>query len=483
MGLGFQKKLFPMNKITFILIINFILFVASLSCAQNQDSLVTTQTFGEGPKISIHIDQENINDIEIRDLIDHGEMLFSTSFNELDGLGRPESSGVGSKRARREVPQNFNRISGPDSNACIACHVMPRLGGGGDNANNVFGLASDVDFVTLEGSVGSENDSSSVFDITNERNTVGIFGDGLVELLAREMSSDLLSQVKNLRQQSKDTNSLISLDLTTKGVNFGTVTASSSGYLDTSKLDGVDNDFIIRPFIQKGVIASLRDFSNTSMNFHHGMQSEELVGKNSDSDRDGIINELTVGDITAVTIFQATLDFPKREIPKEKSLKDAVIKGEEIFESIGCSSCHTPLMPLKSLKFVEPGPFNSDKSLNLFESDNNLVVDLEKFVSELDKDDDGNYLIPLYSNLKRYDLGQKLNNERPLQKGVPTNYWLTRKLWGFYSEPPFLHHGRVNLLTEVIEMHQGDAKISSDSYFELSDSNKSFLIEFLKTFK
>jgi len=32
-------------------------------------------------------------------------------------------------------------------------------------------------------------------------------------------------------------------------------------------------------------------------------------------------------------------------------------------------------------------------------------------------------------------------------------------------------------------MHQGDAKISSDLYFEMSDSNKSFLIEFLKTFK
>lgn len=483
MDLESPKKLSPMNKIRTILIINFIFLVLSLSCVQNQESSTTTQTLGEGPKISSHIDQEDINNIEISDLIKHGEMLFSTSFNELDGLGRPESSGVGSKRARREVPQNFNRISGPDSNACIACHVMPRLGGGGDNANNVFGLASDVDFVTLEGSVGSENDSSSVFDITNERNTVGIFGDGLVELLAREMSADLLNQVKNLRKQSKDSNSSISLELITKGVNFGTVIANPSGYLDTSNLDGIDNDFIIRPFIQKGVIASLRDFSNTSMNFHHGMQSEELVGKNSDADRDGIINELTEGDITAVTIFQATLDFPQRETPKEKSLIDAVIKGEEIFDSIGCSSCHAPVMPLKSLKFVEPGPFNTDNSLNLFESDNNLVVDLEKFVSKLDKDDDGNYLVPLYSNLKRYDLGPKLNNERPLQKGVPTNYWLTRKLWGFYSEPPFLHHGRANLLTDVIEMHQGDAKISSDLYFKMSDSNKSFLIEFLKTFK
>ena len=27
-------------------------------------------------------------------------------------------------------------------------------------------------------------------------------------------------------------------------------------------------------------------------------------------------------------------------------------------------------------------------------------------------------------------MGSKLDNERPLQKGVPTNYWLTKKLWG-----------------------------------------------------
>ena len=61
------------------------------------------------------------------------------------------------------------------------------------------------------------------------------------------------------------------------------------------------NPYPIHEFIQKGVIASLRDFSNISMNHHHGMQSEELAGFNSDLDRDGIVNELTEGDITAIT--------------------------------------------------------------------------------------------------------------------------------------------------------------------------------------
>ena len=470
-----------MNKNIFyigvIISVSFLLF----SCGKS--AVMSEQKIGEGPKIPFHIDQSNIGDYNIEELINHGELLFSLSFNELDGLGRPESSGTAKKRSRRESPQNFNRISGPDANSCLACHNLPRAGGGGDNSNNVFGLASDVDFATLEGSVGSEDDSSSVLDITNERNTVGIFGDGLVELLAREITYDLLKIVDSARVTAMENNQSVKKELVSKGISFGYISAHKNGFVDTSELDGIDNDFIVRPFIQKGVIASLRDFSNISMNHHHGMQSEELVGNNSDSDRDGVINELTEGDITAITLFQATLDYPTRSVSSDPIIKKSQNNGEIIFENIGCSGCHMPNLPLKSLNFVEPGPFNTENSTTLSESNNNLVVDLEDYVSKLDKDANGNYLVPLYSDLKRHDMGQLLDNERPLQKGVPTNYWLTKKLWGFYSEPPFLHHGRSNLLTNVIEMHQGDAKISSDAFFELSETEKADLIEFLKSFK
>jgi len=470
-----------MYKNIFYIGIIMSLFFLFFSCGES--SGVSEEKIGEGPKIPFHIEQADIKNYSIEELIGHGELLFSLSFNELDGLGRPESSGTAKKRSRRESPQNFNRISGPDANSCVACHNLPRVGGGGDNSNNVFGLASDVDFATLEGSVGSEDDSSSVLDITNERNTVGIFGDGLVELLAREITYDLLQIVDDAREYAEENNTSVRKELNSKGINFGYITAHNNGFIDTSELDGIDNDFIVRPFIQKGVIASLRDFSNISMNHHHGMQSEELVGNNSDSDRDGVINELTEGDITAITLFQATLDYPKRKISSNPMIKESQNKGEVIFEDIGCSSCHVSSLPLKSLKFVEPGPFNTEKSTTLSESNNNLVVDLEEYVSKLEKDKDGNYLIPLYSDLKRHDMGQMLDNERPLQKGVPTNYWLTKKLWGFYSEPPFLHHGRSNLLVDVIEMHQGDAKISSDAFFELSETEKVDLLEFLKSFK
>ncbi len=463
-----------------ILFIFILCSFVAINCVSSEEEIIS---LGEGPMIKNHFDQNKINDYDLEEIIEHGEFLFKVSFNELDGLGRPETSGTTKTRPRRESPQNFNRISGPDANACVACHNLPRIGGGGDNSNNVFGLASDIDFATLEGSVGSEDDSSSVLDITNERNTIGVFGSGLVELLSREITSDLLNIVEKSKKLSIEENKVIKADLESKGINYGYIEVHPNGFVDRSNVDGIDSDLVLRPFIQKGVIGTLRDFSNISMNHHHGMQSEELAGLNSDLDRDGIVNELTEGDITAVTIFQATLDFPDNIFSENEEIKSAQLKGKEIFNNIGCASCHMPTLPLKSLMFVEPGPLNTEISTTIVESKKTLVVNLEDYVSKLDKDEDGNYLIPIWSDLKRHDMGSKLDNERPLQKGVPTNYWLTKKLWGFYSEPPFLHHGRANLLNDVIEMHQGDAKISSDAYFELDSSEQQYLIEFLKSFK
>ena len=463
-----------------ILIIFIICSFIVVNCVANDDEFIS---LGEGPMIKNHFDQNKINEYDLDEIIEHGEFLFKVSFNELDGLGRPETSGTTKTRPRRESPQNFNRISGPDANACVACHNLPRIGGGGDNSNNVFGLASDIDFATLEGSVGSEDDSSSVLDITNERNTIGVFGSGLVELLSREITIDLLNIVEKSKKLSLDENRIIRADLDSKGINYGYIEVHPNGFVDRSNVDGIDSDLVLRPFIQKGVIGTLRDFSNISMNHHHGMQSEELAGFNSDLDRDGVVNELTEGDITAVTIFQATLDFPDNVFSENDEIKTAQLKGKEVFNNIGCASCHMPTLPLKSLMFVEPGPLNTEISTTIVESKKTLVVNLEDYVSKLEKDDDGNYLIPIWSDLKRHDMGPKLDNERPLQKGVPTNYWLTKKLWGFYSEPPFLHHGRANLLNDVIEMHQGDAKISSDAYFDLNSDEQQYLIEFLKSFK
>ena len=84
-------------------------------------------------------------------------------------------------------------------------------------------------------------------------------------------------------------------------------------------------------------------------------------------------------------------------------------------------------------------------------------------------------------------MGSKLDNEKVKQLSsrgkIDTNQWMTRKLWGFASEPPFLHHGRATLISEAIIMHGGDAEESREKYKELSALEQASIVEYLKTFQ
>ena len=74
---------------------------------------------------------------------------------------------------------------------------------------------------------------------------------------------------------------------------------------------------------------------------------------------------------------------------------------------------------------------------------------------KLRRNEDGDIMVPVFTDLKRHKMGDVLNNEAIEEEGVPTDEWLTRKLWGFASEPPFLHHGRATLMSEAILAHGG----------------------------
>jgi hypothetical protein len=57
-------------------------------------------------------------------------------------------------------------------------------------------------------------------------------------------------------------------------------------------------------------VVSLREFTNNAFNHHHGIQSTERFGKDTDPDGDGHMNEMTRADVTAATLFQAQLPVP-----------------------------------------------------------------------------------------------------------------------------------------------------------------------------
>ena len=329
------------------------------------------------------------------------------------------------------------------------------------------------------------------------------------------MSKDLISQRASAEIISLNESRNVRIELISKGITFGFLTAKANGTLDTSEIVGVDKDLIIKPFTQKGVVPSLRVFTNNAMNHHHGIQPTEIFGENTDADGDGVINELTMGDVTALTIFQATLPAPHQVWPKDTHLKSMAKKGENLFSSIGCTSCHIPKLPLENTIFSEPGPHNrypnlscsgtlkhkkrlsentSDKTVGTrckengpcYCSESNIEspynFDLLPFIKNFTRDEDGRLLVPVFTDLKRHAMGQQLNNEEREQADVPPAQWITKKLWGFYSEPSYLHHGRASLISEAILAHGGESQSSRDMFASLSDEDKNSLIEYLKTF-
>ena len=442
---------------------------------------------GEQPRVQTHLDQADLamGSLTEIELIDAGRRLFITSFSSLDGAGRPGTNGAGAPRPPVSVPNNVNRISGPDSNSCVDCHFTPFVGGFGGNSGNVFVLAENLPDVNFDEGAGDEFQEFFLDDVGLERATPALFGTGFIELLAREMTTELLALQADAIQQAQFSGVPVSVSLDTKGVNFGMLTANPDGSLDASSVDGIDQDLIVKPFHQKGVVASLRHFTNTALNQHHGIQTSERFGANQDPDGDGIADEFTDGDVTAMTIFQATLPAPGRVIPSNggTGISVDVLQGENLFAQIGCASCHIPELRLQDSVFTEPGPFNLAGNLQPGPGVGTVSADLLTAGPGpfLDSEPDGTVLVPAYTDLKRHEMGTVLNNEKLVQNGVPTSVFITKRLWGLAKEPPYMHHGRATTITEAILMHGGEAQAARDTFDALPFDSKGRVLSFLLT--
>jgi CxxC motif-containing protein (DUF1111 family) len=59
--------------------------------------------------------------------------------------------------------------------------------------------------------------------------------------------------------------------------------------------------------------------------------------------------------------------------------------------------------------------------------------------------------------------------------------FITRKLWGAASEPPFFHHGQFTTLRQAVLAHSGEALASRQAFQLLPSEEQDDVIEFLKT--
>jgi hypothetical protein len=345
-----------------------------------------------------------------------------------------------------------------------------------------------------------------VFTRPESRDAPHLFGAGLKEMLADEITADLRaiqSQAIDLaRQQGRP----VTRPLYSKGLAYGTITAQPDGAVDPSGVDGVDPDLRVRPFLAHGGTISLREFIVGAFDGEMGLQAQdpELTEASSGGrlvtpagmvldgalDRVEPPRELTASPAgTGHEIPTSLVDhlefyllnYFKPGIYRQTAETQA---GRHLMEVIGCTQCHTPDLPLAHDRRVADVDTRYDPQRGAL---NRLFATATPLFEEVD---DGSGLPTLkrplrqpflvrdvFTDFKRHDLGPEFHEQD--FKGAVTTRFMTTPLWGVGSTAPYGHDGRSINLEEVIRRHGGEAQASREAFTRLPDGQQGAVLRFL----
>jgi hypothetical protein len=524
LGCGLKIKRIFFSRVSFrliLLILSSVLIGTSVATSQPPPAERVWEASGMQPvqlplgeeiAISVHLQDGQEFSAPLQDILSLGKALFGANWTIQEGGGRPLTKGTGRPLADVSEPltgtRGFNRISGPDANSCAGCHNAPYgiTGGGGDFVTNVFLLGQRFDFITFDprdtlptrGTVDETGEPTTLQTVADLRATTGMFGAGYLEMLARQITVELQQLRSSIRVgQTKE--------LIAKGIHFGSLALNRNGTWDTSKVEGLGRlslvsgvsvappSLVIRPWHQASNVVSIREFSVNAFNQHHGIQATERFGIDTDPDGDGFANELTRADVTAVSIWQATLQVPGRVIPRDPEVERAVLLGERKFEEVGCASCHIPRLPLDNQGWIysEPNPFNPPGNLRSGEV-KDLKVDLSSDIlpaPRLTPDSTGKVWVEAYTDFKLHNICEPGEEEHlnmnaaqwSAALGGGNCRFLTKRLWGLANMPNHWHDGRFTTMRASVLAHSGEAKVSREKFQAMTSYERDALIEFLKT--
>jgi hypothetical protein len=451
--------------------------------------------------------------------------LFAPQFNSADGIGANVGAGQRFTRMPRAdlmgptewANHTPARAIGPNAFSCAGCHSQGGEDGGGEAANNVH----------------RDADHTGKLNKMVQRNTPHLFGLAGPQRLAEEMTADIMKLRDDGRVQAgcgKNNNAATVIKkLSSKGVNFGTVTITHAmGAMNCTEAlspptagaaQAVSDDLVVRPFQWKGSVAFVRDFARGAFHNELGLQPSELLGSPTvdpatvDGDGDGVKNEIFVGDMTSMAVYQAAQPRPttRIELANLKIIpaltaaeKTAIAAGSKRFDEIGCDSCHIRQLVANNVIFREPSAskFYRDPG-DLFPNGRTLIsqgVDIAnpiKFditkdqpdnsdfvttnkqkLGTFQRDKQGHAVIELFGDLRRHDLGAG-DAEEVDEVGTGPSVFLTENLWGVGTTRPYMHDGRAASLTEAILEHGGEGATARQNFRNLAVKEQQNLIAFL----
>lgn len=410
--------------------------------------------------------------------IRRGRQLFQRKFTQREGLGPRTHDGVGDIGAEPAIGAGL-------ADSCAGCHGRPRGAAG-------FG-----------GDVATRPDS---------RDAPHLFGLGIQEMLADEITHDLRDIRERARVQAAFRHASIEQPLVSKGIRFGVIRVSADGRVDTGGVRGVGPDLRVRPFFAHGATVSIREFVVAALNDEMGLQAVDplltraaagdraitptgmvLGGARDrpqaprardavdDPDLDGVANEIP----TALVDY---LEFYLFNYFRPATYRGTALTrlGRGLMQKIGCTGCHVPDLAIRRDRRVADVDTVHDPKRGGF---NRLYATVTLLVAEED-DGSGHPTIKwpqqqpfvvrnFFADMKRHDLGPAFHERN--HDGSVTTEFMTEPLWGVGSTAPYGHDGRSINLREVILRHGGEAHRARAAFAALSEVEQLAVLEFLQS--
>jgi len=400
--------------------------------------------------------------------IRRGRQLFQRKFTRVQGQGPNEGDGIG------DINTNLALGAGL-ADSCALCHGRPR---------------------------GSAGVGGNVVTRPDSRDAPHLFGLGLREMLADEITTDLRNIRTRAIIQARQTHYPVTLRLSSKGISYGSITVHPDASVDTSRVIGIDPDLRIKPFFAEGSEFSIRRFIVGALHNEMGLEASsdpDIQAASSgarvvtpsgmvlDGSKDKISpppapdaqngNEIDPAIVDHLEFY--LLNYFK---PAHAQQNTTTAWGRLVFNKIGCSSCHVANLTIdhdrrvadvETAADLTKGIFNS-----LFATATPLYVTRNNGSGELKLPAGNPFLVKdIFTDFKRHDLGPKFY-ERNWDGTLQTTF-VTRPLWGVGSSAPYGHDGRSVTLDDVILRHGGESQKSRDAYAALpkwqSDALQAFL--------
>jgi hypothetical protein len=413
--------------------------------------------------------------------IRRGRQLFQRKFTASQGT---------STRVQRDAIGNIQdnpALGAGQADSCALCHGRPRGAAG-------FG-----------GDVATRPDS---------RDAPHLFGLGLVEMLADEITADLRAIREDAINRALADNQPSTATLESKTIRYGQILALPDGTVDTSQVEGVDPDLRIRPFFAHGSTISMREFIIGAFKDEMGLEASDPVlcavtdpdnpqrvispagfvfdpdldtfqrppvcDAAADSDEDGVVNEIDPALVDYMEFY--LLNYFK---PGRGEIDAFVQQGLALFQDIGCADCHVQTLTIEQDRRVADVETQFDAQQGIF---NRLFATVIPLFDIVEDDEPFPQLLPqgnafevrnIFTDLKRHDLGPAFH-ERHYDGSLQVAF-VTEPLWGVGTTPPYGHDGRSINLPEVILRHGGEAEASRQEFEQLSHADQRSVLDFLRS--